>query len=187
MTDKPNESELLELRKAKLDELRASGNAFPNKFKRDSLADDLHSLYGELENNDLEKKKEVYSVAGRIMLQRIMGKASFMTIQDMSGQIQAYLTKNDLPEGVYESFKAWDLGDIVGLKGKLFKTKTGELTIHANEIELLTKSLKPLPEKHAGLVDTEQRYRKRYLDLITNQEQNKFNEVCKNCDFYKPH
>ena len=170
MTDKPNESELLELRKAKLDELRASGNAFPNKFKRDSLADDLHSLYGELENNDLEKKKEVYSVAGRIMLQRIMGKASFMTIQDMSGQIQAYLTKNDLPEGVYESFKAWDLGDIVGLKGKLFKTKTGELTIHANEIELLTKSLKPLPEKHAGLVDTEQRYRKRYLDLITNQD-----------------
>ena len=171
MTDKPNESELLELRKAQLDELRASGNAFPNKFKRDSLADDLHSLYGELENNDLEKKKEVYSVAGRIMLQRIMGKASFMTIQDMSGQIQAYLTKNDLPEGdVYESFKAWDLGDIVGLKGKLFKTKTGELTIHANEIELLTKSLKPLPEKHAGLVDTEQRYRKRYLDLITNEE-----------------
>ena len=93
-----------------------------------------------------------------------------MTIQDMSGQIQAYLTKNDLPEGVYESFKAWDLGDIVGLKGKLFKTKTGELTIHANETELLTKSLKPLPEKHAGLVDTEQRYRKRYLDLITNQD-----------------
>ena len=84
MTDKPNESELLELRKAKLDELRSSGNAFPNQFKRDSLANDLHSSYGELENEDLEKKKDVFSVAGRIMLQRIMGKASFMTIQDLS-------------------------------------------------------------------------------------------------------
>ena len=146
MTDKPNESELLELRKAKLDELRSAGNAFPNQFKRDSLANDLHSSYGELENEDLEKKKDVFSVAGRIMLQRIMGKASFMTIQDMSGQIQAYLTKNDLPGGVYDAFKTWDLGDIVGIKGKLFKTKTGELTIHADEIELLTKSLKPLPE-----------------------------------------
>ena len=103
------------------------------------------------------------------MLQRIMGKASFMTIQDTSGQIQAYLTKNDLPEGVYESFKSWDLGDIVGVKGKLFKTKTGELTIHADEIELLTKSLKPLPENMLDWLRAKI-YRKRYLDLITNEE-----------------
>jgi lysyl-tRNA synthetase class 2 len=104
------------------------------------------------------------------MLQRIMGKASFITIQDMEGQIQAYIRSNDLPEGQYEDFKTWDLGDIVGVSGKLFLTKTGELTVHADSIEMLTKSLRPLPEKHSGLVDTEQRYRKRYLDLITNPD-----------------
>jgi len=104
------------------------------------------------------------------MLQRIMGKASFITLQDMKGQIQAYVRSNDLPEGQYEDFKTWDLGDIVGVKGKLFLTKTGELTVNAESIEMLTKSLRPLPEKYSGLVDTEQRYRKRYLDLITNPE-----------------
>ena len=104
------------------------------------------------------------------MLQRIMGKASFITLQDMKGQIQAYIRSNDIPEGQYDEFKTWDLGDIVGIKGKLFLTKTGELAVHANSIEMLTKSLRPLPEKHSGLVDTEQRYRKRYLDLITNPD-----------------
>ena len=104
------------------------------------------------------------------MLQRIMGKASFITIQDMEGQIQAYIRSNDLPEGQYEDFKTWDLGDIIGVSGQLFLTKTGELTVHADSIEMLTKSLRPLPEKHSGLVDTEQRYRKRYLDLITNPD-----------------
>ena len=99
-----------------------------------------------------------------------MGKASFITLQDMKGQIQAYVRSNDLPEGQYEDFKTWDLGDIVGVKGKLFLTKTGELTVNAESIEMLTKSLRPLPEKYSGLVDTEQRYRKRYLDLITNPE-----------------
>ena len=98
------------------------------------------------------------------------GKASFITLQDMTGQIQAYVRSNDLPEGQYEDFKTWDLGDIVGVKGKLFLTKTGELTVNAESIEMLTKSLRPLPEKYSGLVDTEQRYRKRYLDLITNPE-----------------
>ena len=119
---------------------------------------------------DLEAKEMTVSVAGRIMLQRIMGKASFITLQDMKGQIQAYVRSNDLPEGQYDDFKTWDLGDIVGIKGKLFLTKTGELTVNAESIEMLTKSLRPLPEKHSGLVDTEQRYRKRYLDLITNPE-----------------
>jgi lysyl-tRNA synthetase class 2 len=123
-----------------------------------------------ISKEELEEQSIEVSVAGRIMLQRIMGKASFITLQDMKGQIQAYIRSNDIPEGQYDEFKTWDLGDIVGIKGKLFLTKTGELTVHADSIEMLTKSLRPLPEKHSGLVDTEQRYRKRYLDLITNPD-----------------
>jgi lysyl-tRNA synthetase class 2 len=134
------------------------------------LSQDLHAKYGEFDNEAFEANPKNVSVAGRIMLQRIMGKASFITLQDMDGQIQAYLRSNDLPEGQYQNFKTWDLGDIAGISGKLFKTKTGELTIHADSVRLLTKSLRPLPEKHAGLVDTEQRYRKRYLDLLTNED-----------------
>ena len=123
-----------------------------------------------LDNEALESNPVQVSVAGRVMLQRIMGKASFITLQDMDGQIQAYIRSNDLPEGQYDDFKTWDLGDIAGISGRLFRTKTGELTVHADSVRLLTKSLRPLPEKHAGLVDTEQRYRKRYLDLLTNED-----------------
>ena len=130
----------------------------------------IRDRYKEASKEELEEKSIQVTVAGRIMLQRIMGKASFITIQDMEGQIQAYIRSNDLSEGQYEDFKTWDLGDIVGVSGKLFLTKTGELTVHADSIEMLTKSLRPLPEKHSGLVDTEQRYRKRYLDLITNPD-----------------
>ena len=170
MTENLSENELLQQRRLKLEELRKQGKAYPNSFRRDSLSQDLKTLCFEMTKEELEEKAIEVSVAGRIMLQRIMGKASFITLQDMKGQIQAYVRSNDLPEGEYDEFKTWDLGDIVGIKGTLFLTKTGELTVNANSIEMLTKSLKPLPEKHSGLVDTEQRYRKRYLDLITNQD-----------------
>jgi lysyl-tRNA synthetase class 2 len=134
------------------------------------MSKDLHDRYDGLDNEALESDPVQVSVAGRVMLQRIMGKASFITLQDMDGQIQAYIRSNDLPEGQYDDFKTWDLGDIAGVSGRLFRTKTGELTVHADSVRLLTKSLRPLPEKHAGLVDTEQRYRKRYLDLLTNED-----------------
>ena len=170
MTENLSENDLILQRRAKLDALRKKGIAYPNTFRRDSLSGDLRNQYKEASKEELEEKSIQVTVAGRIMLQRIMGKASFITIQDMEGQIQAYIRSNDLPEGQYEDFKTWDLGDIVGVSGKLFLTKTGELTVHADSIEMLTKSLRPLPEKHSGLVDTEQRYRKRYLDLITNPD-----------------
>ncbi len=170
MTEKLSENELLQQRRSKLADLREKGNAYPNSFRRDSLSGDLLTQCEGMSKEDLEKKSLEVSIAGRIMLQRIMGKASFITLQDMKGQIQAYIRSNDLPQGQYDEFKTWDLGDIVGLKGILFLTKTGELTVHAHSIEMLTKSLRPLPEKHSGLVDTEQRYRKRYLDLITNSD-----------------
>lgn len=170
MTENLSENDLILQRRAKLDALRKKGIAYPNTFRRDSLSGDLRNQYKEASKEELEEKSIEVTVAGRIMLQRIMGKASFITIQDMEGQIQAYIRSNDLPEGQYEDFKTWDLGDIVGVSGKLFLTKTGELTVHADSIEMLTKSLRPLPEKHSGLVDTEQRYRKRYLDLITNPD-----------------
>ena len=170
MTENLSENDLIKQRRSKLEELRNQGNAYPNSFRRDSLSQDLKDQCEGLSKEDLEAKEMTVSVAGRIMLQRIMGKASFITLQDMKGQIQAYVRSNDLPEGQYDDFKTWDLGDIVGIKGKLFLTKTGELTVNAESIEMLTKSLRPLPEKHSGLVDTEQRYRKRYLDLITNPE-----------------
>ena len=170
MTENLSENDLIKQRRSKLEELRNRGNAYPNSFRRDSLSQDLKDQCEGLSKEDLEAKEMTVSVAGRIMLERIMGKASFITLQDMKGQIQAYVRSNDLPEGQYDDFKTWDLGDIVGIKGKLFLTKTGELTVNAESIEMLTKSLRPLPEKHSGLVDTEQRYRKRYLDLITNPE-----------------
>ena len=167
MTEEISQNELLALRRAKLDDLRSKGNAFPNDFKRDALAEDLHTSYDSLEKEKLDKEAVQVSIAGRVMLQRIMGKASFITIQDLTGQIQAYIKSDNVGVDAYKEFKKWDLGDIVGLRGKLFKTKTNELTVEADSILLLTKSLRPLPEKHAGLVDTEQRYRKRYFDLLT--------------------
>jgi lysyl-tRNA synthetase class 2 len=166
-----DENAQIALRKEKLQQLRTSQKtAFPNDFKRDELAGDLQSAYAHLSKEELEAKKVHVKVAGRIMLRRIMGKASFVTVQDMSGRIQAYLRKEELPENVYESFKHWDLGDIVGIEGHLFKTQTGELTVHASTIVLLTKALRPLPDKFHGLTDTEARYRQRYLDLIMNPE-----------------
>lgn len=163
-----DENNLFEVRKEKLKKLREQGKDYPNSFRRNELAKELIKEYSDLSKDDLENKSISVKVAGRIMLRRLMGKASFTTIQDMSAQIQLYLREDTLNN--YEDFKTWDIGDIIGVEGELFKTNTGELSIKVTEAILLTKSLKPLPEKHQGLVDVEQRYRKRYLDLLVNEE-----------------
>lgn len=161
----------LQARREKLVALREKGIAFPNDFRREHLSDQLHAEYGSKENEELEALNIEVTVAGRMMTRRIMGKASFVTLQDVGGRIQLYVSRDDLPEGVYnEEFKKWDLGDILGARGKLFKTKTGELSIHCSELRLLTKALRPLPDKFHGLADQETRYRQRYLDLIANDE-----------------
>ena len=163
-----DENNLFEVRKEKLKKLREQGKDYPNSFRRNELAKDLIKEYSDLSKDDLGNKSISVKVAGRIMLRRLMGKASFTTIQDMSAQIQLYLREDTLSN--YDDFKTWDIGDIIGVEGELFKTNTGELSIKVTEAILLTKSLKPLPEKHQGLVDVEQRYRKRYLDLLVNEE-----------------
>jgi lysyl-tRNA synthetase class 2 len=163
-------NQIVEERRAKLRELRAQGNAFPNDFRRRHVAADLHRDYGARSNEELEPLKVEGKVAGRMMLKRVMGKASFATIEDMSGRIQIYVTNDVTGEAVHAAFKHWDLGDIVGATGTLFKTKTGELTVKATNVRLLAKSLRPLPEKFHGLADQEAKYRQRYLDLITNPE-----------------
>lgn len=161
----------LQARREKLAALREKGIAFPNDFRREHLSDQLHAEYGEKTNEELEALDIEVTVAGRMMTRRIMGKASFVTLQDVGGRIQLYVSRDDLPEGVYnEEFKKWDLGDILGARGKLFKTKTGELSIHCSELRLLTKALRPLPDKFHGLADQETCYRQRYLDLIANDE-----------------
>jgi lysyl-tRNA synthetase class 2 len=160
-------------RLAKLEQLRTLGQAYPNDFKRDNLAQSLHDEYQEKESAYFEAHEIPVSVAGRIMTKRMMGKASFVHIQDMSGQMQIYIKQDALPADVYEHFKTWDLGDIIGVKGILFKTKTNELSVKAQEIRLLTKSLHPMPDKFHGLVDHEARARQRYLDLICNPQARK--------------
>ncbi len=162
--------DLMAERKAKLDELRKQGQAFPNDFKRDAFAADLHAQYGSMEKEPLAEKDVVVKVAGRIMLRRLMGKASFTTINDMTGSIQIYLKSTELPEDQYEAFKKMDLGDIIAAEGRVFKTNTGELSIHATQVQLLTKALRPLPDKYHGLSDVEAKYRQRYLDLIANEK-----------------
>ncbi|HHW7579270.1 TPA: lysine--tRNA ligase [Mannheimia haemolytica] len=158
-------------RREKLNKIREQGNAFPNTFRRDALAKDLHAQYDAVEGETLKEQNIQVKVAGRIMLKRVMGKASFFTIQDVSGAIQLYVARDNLSDNVYEEkVSLWDLGDIVGVEGTLFKTKTGELTVRCSEVQLLTKSLRPLPDKHHGLTDLETRYRQRYLDLISNEE-----------------
>ncbi|HBY56115.1 MAG TPA: lysine--tRNA ligase, partial [Coxiellaceae bacterium] len=157
-------------RRDKLKNLRLKGNAYPNDFRRENLAQDIFKSYAEESAESLSTKNILVKVAGRIMTRRVMGKASFTHIQDMSGKIQIYVRQNDLPDGLYEQFLHWDLGDIIGVIGIVFKTKTGELSIKAQELSLLTKSLLPMPEKFHGLVDHETCYRKRYLDLMVNPE-----------------
>ena len=168
MSQDKEENHLIEERRKKLAELRQVNDAFPNDFKRKHLAQELKNEFDEFSKEELEKKKGIGVVAGRIMLRRMMGKASFTTIQDFSGRIQLYIRADEISN--YDEFKNYDLGDIVGAEGTVFKTNTGELSIHVKKLKLLTKSLRPLPEKHLGLTDTEIRYRKRYLDLLTNPE-----------------
>jgi lysyl-tRNA synthetase class 2 len=168
MTDQ-DEHALIAQRRAKLNALREAGNAFPNDFRRDAIAGELHAQYDHRDNDALEASPVRVKVAGRLMAKRIMGKASFAQLQDMSGRIQLFLQRDSLPAGAYEEFKGWDIGDIVGAQGVLFKTRTGELSVRAESIRLLTKALRPLPEKFHGLADQETRYRQRYLDLIMSE------------------
>jgi lysyl-tRNA synthetase class 2 len=173
MTDQENvivdTNELIAQRRAKLALLRQQGGAFPNDFRRDTLAAEISSQHEQKNETELEANPITVKVAGRIMTRRLMGKASFVHLQDMSGQVQLYIRQDGLADGVYENFKQWDLGDIVGAVGTIFKTKTGELSVRVQQIQLLTKSLRPLPDKYHGLTDLELRYRQRYLDLISNE------------------
>jgi lysyl-tRNA synthetase, class II len=175
MADTPNtapkdENQIIGERRAKLADLRKAGIAFPNDFHREHLAADLHRDYDALDNETLQAKAVTVSVAGRMMLKRLMGKANFATVQDMSGKIQLFVNLSDIGEATLNAFKHWDMGDTLGAKGTLFKTKTGELSVRVTEMRLLAKALRPLPEKFHGLSDAEARYRQRYVDLITNDD-----------------
>jgi lysyl-tRNA synthetase class 2 len=161
------ENKLVDERREKLKAVRGAGQAFPNDFRRSHFAGDLTKRFGERTKEELEKTRVEVKVAGRMMLKRVMGKASFATLQDGTGRIQIYVV-NEVKN--YEDFKHWDLGDILGVEGHLFKTMKGELTIHARSIRLLVKALRPLPEKFHGLADHELRYRQRYVDLIVNPQ-----------------
>jgi len=170
--DEPlDENKLIAQRREKLTAMRELGNAFPNDFRRNILAAECHELYDSKTKEELEELDVEVSIAGRMMAKRIMGKASFAQVQDMSGRIQLFLQRDALPEGLYnDGFKKWDIGDIIGAEGTLFKTQTNELSIKVSGVRLLTKSLRPLPEKFHGLSDQETRYRQRYVDLVMNQE-----------------
>lgn len=165
-----DDNKLIAERKSKLAAMREHGNPFVNDFKPADFAKNLLEKFDSLSKEVLDEKSQLVTIAGRIMLKRVMGKASFAQVQDATGRIQLFVTRDELPEGFYnEQFKKWDIGDIVGASGTLFKTQTGELSIRVNEIRLLTKSLRPLPEKFHGLSDQETIYRQRYVDLIMNE------------------
>jgi lysyl-tRNA synthetase class 2 len=168
-----DENQIIAERRAKLNAIREKGIAFPNDFQRKNMAADLHAEYGEKSHDELEVAQIPIAVAGRMMLKRVMGKASFASIQDMGGRIQLFISNNEVGEEAHNEFKHYDLGDILGAVGVLFKTKTGELSVRVTQIRLLTKALRPLPEKFHGLSDQEQKYRQRYLDLITNDDSRK--------------
>lgn len=164
------ENHLIAERRAKLGQLRQAGQAYPNDFRPQQLASALHTAYDEQSKEALAEAAHTTSVAGRMMLKRVMGKASFATLQDSSGRIQIYLDRTEIGEERYEQFKTWDIGDILGIEGQVFKTNKGELSIRASQIRLLAKSLRPLPDKFHGLADQELRYRQRYVDLVMNQD-----------------
>ena len=164
------ENEQITTRRAKLDLMREQGNAFPCDFRRDALAAVLHEESEGKDNEAFEAEPKRVCLAGRIMTRRLMGKASFVHIQDMSGRMQLYVQRDVIGTELYGDFKKWDIGDIIGVEGVLFRTKTGELSVRTESIRLLTKALRPLPEKYHGIVDQEARYRQRYLDLIMNED-----------------
>jgi len=166
--DGGDENKLIAERRAKLAALRAQGPAFPNDFRRDALAGELHASFGERSGEWLDANPTHVTVGGRLMFKRVMGKASFGKIADRTGQIQLYLQQEALG-AAYEAFKGWDVGDLVGASGALFRTRTGELSVRVDAVRLLVKSLRPLPEKWHGLADTETRYRRRYVDLIVGE------------------
>jgi lysyl-tRNA synthetase class 2 len=174
----PDENQLIAERRAKLAEWRQTGRAYPNDFSRENIAGKLDEHYGDKSAEELAETPIEVRIAGRLMLKRVMGKASFATVQDLSGRIQIYVTNDKTGADVHADFKRWDIGDIVGAVGTLFKTRTGELTVQATEVRLLAKALRPLPEKFHGLSDQEVKYRQRYLDLITN-EQSRFTFVAR--------
>ncbi len=163
-----DEHTLIAQRRAKLGHWREAGQAFPNDFRRDSLAQALHAAYDA--TAELAEQGVAVAVGGRMMAKRVMGKASFAQLQDSSGRIQLFLQRDRLGEDAYKEFKQLDIGDVVGAEGTLFHTKTGELSIAVDRLQLLTKALRPLPEKWHGLTDQELRYRQRYVDLIVNRD-----------------
>ncbi len=165
-----DENQIIAERREKLAGIRAQGIAFPNDFDRRDLAADLHAAHLDTAKEALEAEPVPVQLAGRMMLKRVMGRASFASLQDMSGRMQIYVSREAVGEAAYDAFKRLDLGDILGVTGTLFRTKTDELTIQATSVRLLTKALRPLPEKFHGLTDQEQKYRQRYLDLITNED-----------------
>ncbi|MEZ5558338.1 MAG: lysine--tRNA ligase [Pseudomonadales bacterium] len=166
-----DENDIIRVRRDKLARWRQTGTAYGNGFRRDALAADLHTRCADMDKAALEQAGIEAAVAGRVMLRRVMGKASFITLQDVSGQIQCYVRRDDVGDDAYEAFESlWDIGDIVGVRGTLMRTNKGELSVHAREIELLNKTLRPLPEKYHGLADKEIKYRQRYLDLIMNPD-----------------
>ncbi|NGP52251.1 lysine--tRNA ligase [Thioalkalivibrio sp. XN8] len=169
MSEQP-EHALVAERRRKLDAQREAGAAYANDFRRNSCAGDLQEAFGGLDGDKLEADGIHVVVAGRMMAKRVMGKASFARLEDMSGAIQLFFERDALPEGLYREFKSWDLGDLVGAEGTLFKTKTGELTVRVSHARMVAKCLRPLPEKYHGLADTETRYRQRYLDLVMNAD-----------------
>jgi lysyl-tRNA synthetase, class II len=167
--DQIDENHLIAERRAKLSRLREGGNAFPNDFRRDALAADLMAAHAGKDSSALEAEAIEVKLAGRLRAKRVMGKASFAKLEDGSGALQIFLQRETLGES-YDRFKGFDIGDVIGVRGSLFKTKTGELTVKAAEIRLLVKSLRPLPDKWHGIADTEMRYRQRYVDLIMNED-----------------
>src|SRR3954471_14059859 len=164
-----DENKLIAERRAKLEKIREMRTAFPNDFRRDALADQLLTAYGDRAPEWLDTNIIRVKVGGRMMAKRVMGKASFAKIADRTGEIQLFVQSAALGT-VYDEFKSWDVGDFLGAEGALFKTKTGELSVRVDKLRLLTKSLRPLPDKWHGLADQEIRYRQRYVDLIINPE-----------------
>jgi lysyl-tRNA synthetase class 2 len=165
-----DDNTLIAERRDKLAAIRAQGIAFPNDFKPKHHALELQRKHGDQSNEELEPLAVSVSLGGRMMLKRVMGKASFCTLQDGTGRIQLFVTRDAIGEDAYTAFKHWDLGDILGAEGLLFKTKTGELSVRVTRLRLLTKSLRPLPDKFHGMADQEQKYRQRYVDLITDED-----------------
>jgi lysyl-tRNA synthetase class 2 len=185
------ENEQIQVRRDKLNHYIKTGNGigFPNDFKPSTVVSALQKKYSTLSKDDLQimVDKESIKIAGRLMLKRIMGKASFITLQDASGRIQAYICENNLLKGEYSKFKmGWDIGDIIAVEGTIFKTNTGELSLYATDIRLITKAIRPFPDKFHGLVDQETRYRQRYIDLITNSKSAEvFRTRCKIISFIR--